>query len=604
MRFKFKKCLTLLGLACLFVVILTRLSRSASNRTMVGKSDQNALPDNRYHEAVNQNRKDSDFGFDTQKGRKIDWHDQASILADQQRTGAGEQGVAVHIDDKERGSNAYSENGFNIFVSNRISLNRSLPDIRHPNCKTRKYLSHLPNTSVIIPFHNEGWSTLLRTVHSIINRTPPSLLHEIILVDDYSAKEHLKSKLEEELKKYPKVKLFRTGQREGLIRARLTGVNHATGQVVLILDSHVEVTHNWLPPLLEPIAMDRRVVTCPMIDIVDKDDFHYLTQPGDAMRGAFDWELYYKRIPIPPEKQPQDPSDPFEDPVMAGGLFAVNRLYFLEIGQYDPGLEIWGGEQYELSFKVWMCGGRILDAPCSRVGHIYRKFMPYSLPKGTNINKNFKRVVEVWMDEYKEYFYKKRPYVRNIDPGPLEKQKNLRESLQCKSFDWFMKQVAPDIFKHYPPVMPEPAAWGTLINEGTGFCMDTSYRPQGGPVQAEKCQPKGKSEQEFLLTWKEDIRPGADMESARRLCVDGQGLGRPLIMWECHGQYGNQLWKYKSTLKQLYHAITGLCAGVEENSKRIFLMPCKDGEPSQQWTWKNVDLEKLKVFNKHPNVPA
>jgi polypeptide N-acetylgalactosaminyltransferase len=53
-------------------------------------------------------------------------------------------------------------------------------------CREKKYPSDLPSASVIIVFRNERLSPLLRTIYSVMNRSPRHLLNEIILVDDDS----------------------------------------------------------------------------------------------------------------------------------------------------------------------------------------------------------------------------------------------------------------------------------------------------------------------------------------------------------------------------------------------------------------------------------
>ncbi|XP_069002059.1 polypeptide N-acetylgalactosaminyltransferase 10-like isoform X1 [Embiotoca jacksoni] len=536
--------------------------------------------------------------------RRTDWHDYAAMRRDATRIGNGEQGKPFPLTETDQVDQAYRENGFNIYVSDRISLNRSLPDIRHEKCKQKLYAEKLPNTSIIIPFHNEGWSSLLRTVHSVLNRSPPQLIAEVILVDDFSDKDHLKVALEEYMTRMPKVRILRTKKREGLIRTRLLGAAAAKGEVITFLDSHCEANINWLPPLLDRIAQNRKTIVCPMIDVIDHDNFGYDTQAGDAMRGAFDWEMYYKRIPIPPEMQRDNPSEPFESPVMAGGLFAVDRKWFWELGGYDTGLEIWGGEQYEISFKVWMCGGRMEDIPCSRVGHIYRKYVPYKVPGGISLAKNLKRVAEVWMDEYGEYVYQRRPEYRHLSAGDMTLQKELRNRLNCKSFKWFMSEVAWDLPKHYPPVEPPAAAWGEIRNMGSGMCMEIKHFVSGSPIRLENCV-KGRGEvgwshgQVLTFGWREDIRVG-DPIHTRKVCFDAVSHSSPVTLYDCHGMKGNQLWRYRKD-KSLYHPVSNSCIDSSPSERRVFMNSCDPSSLSQQWLFERTNATVLEHFNRGTN---
>ncbi|PAA64242.1 hypothetical protein BOX15_Mlig005705g1, partial [Macrostomum lignano] len=494
----------------------------------------------------------------------------------------GEGGQPVTVDkeklsaaERKKVEDGWQRNAFNQYVSDMISVDRDVGDNRDAQCKSAVYAGQLPDTSVIICFHNEAWSVLLRTVHSVINKSPGSLLREIILVDDASELDHLKRPLEEYMKYHsPKVRILRAAKREGLIRARLMGARKAVGAVLTFLDSHCECVTGWLEPLLHRIAQNWTRVVTPVIEVINDDTFAMssTTNLDSVSVGGFDWNLQFNWHVLPDRVRNQRASriDPVPSPTMAGGLFAIDRRYFAHLGSYDPGFDIWGGENLEISFKIWMCGGTLEIVPCSIVGHVFRKRSPYSWGRGNVLKKNSVRLAEVWMDDYGKLYYER--VGGKGEFGDVSERKALRQRLGCRSFQWYLDTVYPELF------LPRHAlAKGAIRSAAGPYCIDApvSHRETGQTaVKLWQCHGQG-GNQFWMLSKLGEIRRDEG-------CIDYPGSG--VIVYNCHGGRGNQEWLYRPD-GTIYHVLRRMCLEAAADNAGLLVTACRPGSLRQQWKW-------------------
>merc|ERR1711892_1357050 len=491
----------------------------------------------------------------------------------------GEMGKPVRIENpdpetKKKIDKGWKDNAYNQYASDMISLHRSLPDQRDQWCRVADRnlpVAQLPATSVIVCFHNEGWTALLRTVHSIIDRSPPSLLEEVVLVDDASTQSHLLEELEVYVSKYPKVKIVRSPERVGLIRARLLGAAHAKGPVLTFLDSHCECAEGWLEPLLDRIARDPTNVVCPVIDIISDDTLAYQKSSYLAV-GGFDWNLVFNWHGVPQHEKDRrsHQAEPVHSPTMAGGLFAIDKAFFEKLGAYDSGFDIWGGENLEISFKTWMCGGTLEIVPCSHVGHIFRKRYPYKWRSSVNVvRKNSIRLAEVWMDDYKKHYYAR--IGSNLgDFGDVSSRTKLRKNLNCKSFKWYLDNIFPELF-----IPGESLASGDVKNPWSNHCVDSASQPKDmhKPVKVWQCHNKG-GNQYWMLSKNGELR----RDDA---CLDFGGTD--VILYTCHGAKGNQWWSYNNEDHTMRHVATRKCLAITGDMKKLTVEECVPSSPRQVW---------------------
>ncbi|KAJ8721695.1 hypothetical protein PYW07_002470 [Mythimna separata] len=473
---------------------------------------------------------------------------------------------AGYVAGGSKDSDPYVRNRFNQAASDNLPSNRPVPDTRNAMCRLKKYDDDLPQTSIIITFHNEARSTLLRTIVSVLNRSPEHLIKEIILVDDYSDNPDDGAAL----RAIRKVKVIRNSRREGLMRSRVRGADAAVAPVLTFLDSHVECNAHWLEPLLQRVKEDPTRVVCPVIDVISMDTFQYIGASAD-LRGGFDWNLVFKWEYLAHAERSarlSDPTQVIRTPMIAGGLFSMDRKYFTKLGKYDMKMDVWGGENLEISFRVWQCGGSLEIVPCSRVGHVFRKRHPYTFPGGSGavFARNTRRAAEVWMDDYKELYYRSQPLAKQVDFGDISERVNLRQKLHCKPFRWYLEHVYPEL---QVPAMTEVSH---VIKQGVR-CLDTMGHLVDGTLGMYPCHYTGGNQE-----WRFDN----GLIRHHRLCLSLSTEDRvTAVLAACDPADEAQLWRRQGPL--IRHAKLDACLDTERPA--LYLEQCNEEKPSQQFTF-------------------
>lgn len=396
----------------------------------------------------------------------------------------------------------------------------------------------------------------------------------------------MKQPLDDYIANLPKVKLLRAEERGGLIKARLLGAAVAKGPVLTFLDSHCECSPGWLEPLLDRIAQNPTNVPWPIIGTISAETFEYYAQRNlhSILVGGFEWSLQFMWISqsVAEEKRKKNPAEPTRSPAMAGGLFSIDKAFFERLGMYDPGFDIWGAENLELSFKTWMCGGVIEVVPCSHVGHIYRKISPYPWRTGVDIlKKNSIRLAEVWLDDYKKFYYMKSGSYKG-DYGDISDRLKLRQDLQCKSFQWYVENIYPEL------QIPDNLADGyiTAVEFMNQTCLDVALSQDASkPLSTYACHFLGGT-QAFEYTKSLMIRK-------ENYCVEYIEDNPTSLQLNYCKNAKNQEWMFRVSSKHLIHKQSGKCLQIDSVSKILLMSDCDEANLYQKWMFEYLNGEKL-----------
>ncbi|KAL5261290.1 hypothetical protein ACHWQZ_G007109 [Mnemiopsis leidyi] len=486
-----------------------------------------------------------------------------------------------------------SREGYNeSFLDALPLLRNNIPDFRPtPYCTNRTYTTSNTSVSVIINYHNELLSLVLRSLYTVLAAIPPHNLHEVILIDDGSdlASYHELREVEPLVSELDvDVKFYRWEDNKGLIYSRRWAAQHATGRAVLVLDSHVEVRPGFLGPLLALVDKNYKSVVAPVFDFWETFDHRdgYISYDGNAL--GFDrylnWIFVYN---------PKDGRN-FPTPAILGGAFLASKKFLEEIDYFGRGMVGWGYENIELGLKTWMCGGIVHYVPCSRVLHHSAQRSPISHGdriKASHPSFNGGLVIKSYFSEehFKEFeMITKVNSSLSVVADIIAANKEMLARNQCmRDYGWVRRNLMFFLESY------DKETSVAHVMETQGKCVTVHLQENTGGNQddvfLESCStPKIALNVMRLTIW-------GDLRIFDRRCLD---WGYPAVKFAtCHMQGGNQITRYDKATGQISNISEDLCLGKAEGSSWFSKGPCeRDAGQSREFTVFNFQFRT--VFNR------
>lgn len=293
--------------------------------------------------------------------------------------------------------------------------------------------------SVVLPCAEER-EYALKTVQSVFAQTPADVLHEIVVVDDGSNPPLSQTHLKPEVQQQYKVKIERHENTVGLIGAKKTGGDAATGDIVVFFDCHVAPQTHWYKDFLELISENYRRMVVPQITGLDIDTWTQQGSGGAMSKCYVTWDGDFKW---------GGPNDMYMG-MLSGGLAGMSKRWWTESGGFDDQMLGWGGENIDQGVRMWVCGGEIVAAPKAQVAHMWRTGNMKTRARYRHVGdtiKNRARAVHAWfgefavkLDEFPAFANRK----HRSGPhwyGDMSTFEKVKQRLQgCRPFAWYLRR--------------------------------------------------------------------------------------------------------------------------------------------------------------------